>query len=179
MSRVLVLVILAGCDAGAKPTPPPPPVAAPHVVAIDAAPVPDHSLLASIARGACYGTCAVYTLAVYRDGRVEYDGEDFVKTKGKATGTVTAEQLAALDKLFTDDHYLAYKSEYKNYDVTDNPSAVTSYHPAGATTTKTVDHYYGDMHAPESLTNLEHQFDEIVKTERWIGTRAERDKLRE
>ncbi|HEY6036458.1 MAG TPA: DUF6438 domain-containing protein [Kofleriaceae bacterium] len=174
MSRLLVLVtLIAGCDAGAKPTPPQP-LAAP----VEKPPeVHEHVLLASIDRGACYGTCPIYTLAVYRDGKVEYEGKDFVVTKGQASGTVTAAQLAALDKLFTEDHFLAYNSKYTSYDVTDESSARTAYRPLGATETKTVDHYYGDMKAPESLTKLEERFDAIVQSERWIGTRAERDKL--
>jgi hypothetical protein len=197
MSRALVLVvpgvlaILAGCDAGAKPAPPaalPPPP--PHVTVASVPPVPpvppmpppttaplEHVLLASIDRGACYGTCPIYTVTVYRDGKVEYVGKEYVKKKGKVASTVTAEQLAALDKLFTDNHYLAYKDAYDNEDATDAPSARTAYVPLGANTTKFVRHYYGDMHAPESLTNLEESFDTIVKSERWIGTEAERDKL--
>jgi len=198
MSRILplVLFVTAACDAGAKPTPPPPvpvpsvaavkpPVPpAPHIPPPPAPPVSpppvavsEHVLLASIDRGPCYGTCPSYTLTVYRDGKVEYVGKDFVKNKGKASGTVTAAQLAALDKLFTDGKYLAYKSSYESYDATDAPSAKTAYRPLGATTTKTVGHYYGDMHAPASLSDLEEGFDKIVKTERWIGTEAERDKL--
>jgi hypothetical protein len=133
--------------------------------------------LASIDRAACYGTCPVYTVTVYRDGKVEYVGADYVKTKGKVTGTVTPAQLAALDKLFTDDHYLAYNDSYEHTDWTDAPSARTSYLPLGATTPKTVGHYYGDSHAPESLSKLEESFDTIVNTDRWIGTRAVRDKL--
>jgi hypothetical protein len=195
MSRSFVLVvpgvlaILAGCDAGAKPPSPhltvaalPPIAPVPPVPPVPRMPppttaLPQHVMLASIDRGACYGTCPIYKLTVYRDGKVEYVGEDYVKMKGKVAGTVTAEQLAALDKLFTDAHYLAYKDAYDHEDATDAPSALTAYVPLGASTTKFVRHYYGDMHAPESLTKLEEDFDTIVKSERWIGTEAERDKL--
>jgi hypothetical protein len=182
MSRALVLVvpgvlaILAGCDAGAKPAPPPPHLV---VAAMPPPPVapPRHVLLASIDRSPCYGTCPVYTVTVYRDGKVEYVGTDYVKTKGKAAGTITADQVAALDKLFTDDHYLAYKDSYEHVDMTDTSSARTSYLPLGATTPKVVGHYYGDTSAPESLTKLERGFDTIVNTESWVGTRAERARL--
>jgi len=183
MSRFLALVtVLAGCDAGTKAAPPvepPAPVvqAQAPIATPPPPPPPAHVLLASIDRGMCYGTCPVYTFTVYRDGAVEYEGKDFVKKKGKATGTVTAEQLAALDKLFTDDHYLAYNNDYTHEDATDAPSATTSYQPLGAAKAKTVAHYYGDMKAPESLSKLEEAFDTTVKIEQWIGTRAERDKL--
>jgi Domain of unknown function (DUF6438) len=177
MSRHLTLVVLiAACDAGVKPTPasPPPSPAAP----IAPRPPPaahEHVLLASIDRGMCYGTCPAYTFTVYRDGKVEYVGKNFVKTKGKADGTLTDAQLAALDKLFIDGKYADYKSSYEAYDVTDNPSAKTAYQPVGAKTPKTVAHYYGDMHAPQSLTELEAKFDEIVQIDRWIGTDKERE----
>jgi hypothetical protein len=190
MSRVSVLVlpgvlaIVVGCDAGAKPAPPPP---APHVAVVPPVPPPPPPpptvaapapvLLASLERGPCYGTCPVYTVTVYRDGKVEYVGTDYVKTKGKASDTLTAEQVAALDKLFTDDHYLAYKDSYEHVDWTDAPSARTSYVPLGATAAKTVGHYYGDTHAPDSLSKLEAAFDTTVHTERWVGTRAERRQL--
>src|SRR5258706_11552712 len=175
MSRYFVLVLLASCDAGAKSTPPPPPTPpvaaiAPIVPAPPPAPPPqpappppavhEHVFLASIERGPCYGTCPVYAFTVYRDGKVEYVGKDFVR-KGKAGGTLTDAQLAALDKLFTDGKYFAYTGSYDEYDVTDNPSAKTAYQPVGAKQPKTVSHYYGDRHAPESLTKLESSFDDI------------------
>lgn len=196
MSRCLALVLLvvAACDAGAKspspqvqpppapvkpPVPPPtPPVpVAPPLPVTPVAPVThEHVLLASLERGVCYGTCPAYKLTVYRDGKVEYVGKDFVKKIGKASGTLTDAQLAALDKLFLDAKYTSeYKAAYTSYDVTDNPSANTSYQPVGATKPKSVAHYYGDTHAPASLTEIESKFDDIVKIERWIGTRAERD----
>ncbi|UOR05937.1 DUF6438 domain-containing protein [Hymenobacter aerilatus] len=31
----------------------------------------------------CFGTCPAYTATVYADGRVAYDGQDFVNLKGK------------------------------------------------------------------------------------------------
>ncbi|MEO6774765.1 MAG: DUF6438 domain-containing protein [Kofleriaceae bacterium] len=198
MSRCLVLlVLLVGCDAGVKPAPSAPPappappaltVAAPTPLVVAVTPPPPapvtappvaapQVLLARIERGPCYGTCPVYSLTVYRDGKVEYVGKNYVKRIGEATGTVTGEQLAALDKLFTDGKYLAYKSSYTRYEMSDASSVTTAYRPLGATSTKNVDHYHGDMHAPESLTKLENGFDTIARSDRWIGTQAERDKL--
>jgi uncharacterized protein DUF6438 len=194
MSRVLALVLFvaAACDAGAKSTPPPAPPPLPPTAAkppppppppVPPAPPPppvathEHVLLASLEREMCYGTCPAYKLTVYRDGKVEYFGKEYVKKKGKADGTLTDAQLAALDKLFIDGKYTAYKDAYTSYEVTDNPSANTSYLPAGAKKPKSVAHYYGDSHAPKSLSDLEAKFDDIVKIEHWIGTRAERDKM--
>lgn len=183
MRGLFALVVVVACDAGAKSTPPPPPAVA--VIPVVTPPEPPakpihvdpHSLLATIERGPCYGTCPVYSLTVYRDGAVDYEGKQYVKKVGKAKGTITAEQVAALDKMFIDGKYLDYKSAYESYDVTDSPSAKTSYQAIDAEKLKTVSHYYGDRSAPESLGKLEHDFDTIVKIDHWIGTRAERDTL--
>jgi hypothetical protein len=134
-----------------------------------------HELLGSISRTACFGWCPVYTLTVYRDGAVEYDGEDYVKTKGHATGTLPPETLGALDDLFQKHDYFALQDKYTSYDATDAPSVTTSYASAGRT--KKIEHYLGDMHAPKVLGEIEDGFDKIVGIERWIGTEQEREKL--
>ena len=59
--------------------------------------------------------------------------------------------------------------------MTDQPAATTSYHAGDGA--KTIRHYYGDTHAPQALRDVEDGIDRIVHTERWIGTRDERDKL--
>ena len=40
-------------------------------------------VLGSITRTFCLGTCPVYSVTIYRDGRVEYDGQRYVGNKGK------------------------------------------------------------------------------------------------
>lgn len=143
------------------------------------APVPTgaHVLLASLSRTVCFGWCPIYTVTVYRDGVVEYQGEHFVKTKGKATWRLAPDELAALDQLFTSKGYLQLAADYSHEDITDNPSANTSYQPAGAAV-KAVTHYHGDMNAPKVLDEIEDGFDRIVHTEKWIGTDEERKNLR-
>ena len=47
------------------------------------APTPDYaSLVITLERTACFGTCPIYKLTVYGDGRVEYEGERFVTVTG-------------------------------------------------------------------------------------------------
>src|SRR2546421_127822 len=89
MLRLAALTWLAlGCDKGAPPRPPaPPPTANPH------------ALLLRLGRTVCYGTCPAYEIEVFRDGRVDYRGDDYVKTKGVAHGHVEPAQLTALDQL--------------------------------------------------------------------------------
>ena len=134
-----------------------------------------HTLLATLERGVCYGWCPVYKLEIYRDGDVEYHGEEFVKQKGDATTHLTPSQLANLEHAFADAHYFALADTYKHEDATDAPTAITSFHDDGDRI-KHVEHYHGDSHAPEALTKLEGDIDRIVGSERWIGTREEREK---
>jgi hypothetical protein len=134
-----------------------------------------HEPLATIERTACFGWCPIYKLTVYRDGVVEYDGEDFVKTKGKATGHLAPERLTELDQLFEQRGYLALHDAYTDYSVTDMPSVKTSYSVGGKT--KQVQHYLGDSTAPKELGEIEEGIDRIVQVEQWIGTEQEREDL--
>ena len=171
--RPLVLAVLFATGCG---QPAPPPAEAPAQLS-NAAPVTatePHVLLASLERTACYGTCPIYKVTVYRDGDIEWAGEKFVKVVGAAQGHATGEQLDKLRAAFARADYASLRDKYEAYDVTDNPSAVTSFSDGGRV--KTVSHYYGDMHAPAALGTLETAIDEILQTTRWVGTAAEREK---
>ena len=163
----LAFVALVAC-AGSHPAPPP-------ISNTGGTPTGGHELLASIERTACFGWCPIYKLTVFRDGSVLYEGEDYVKIKGKATGQLAPEQVSALDDLFQKNGYLALHDKYTDYSVTDMPSVNTSYSSGGKT--KKIEHYLGDEHAPKELGAVEDGIDKIVHVEQWIGTEDERDKL--
>lgn len=52
--------------------------------------------LVSIQTFPCRGYCPVYTITVYDDGLLEYNGERFVEKMGTAKATLTREELAQL-----------------------------------------------------------------------------------
>lgn len=156
-----MLVVLAACDAG-TPKAPPVPVKPPHTVML------------TFTRTMCYGTCPSYTITVYRDGELAYHGDRFVKLTGDVKATITAAQVAAIDRLFAT-HDVPNKS-FERYDITDNPSAEFVYTaPDGKQLA--VKHYFGDTSAPDVLGVVERGIDDAVKIETWIGTREERDRL--
>jgi hypothetical protein len=124
-------------------------------------------LLASLARTACYGRCPIYKVTVMRDGTVQWEGERFVKVTGKATAKLSAAAIAELVDAFKRADYFALKDKYDRYDVTDHPSAITSFDDG--TRHKTVSNYHGDRSTPERLDALEAHIDEIVGTAKWIG----------
>jgi len=165
MRAAILAVVVAGCWTGPDPATAPQPPQVPH----------RRALRVMMERTPCFGWCPVYKVAIYRDGAVEYDGGNFVKTTGHATGTLGPEQIAALDELFRSHHYLELRDAYQEHRVTDMPSVHTSYTPQGQTP-KRVKHYLGDDSAPHDLTEVEDGIDRIVHIEQWIGTDDERRK---
>jgi Domain of unknown function (DUF6438) len=125
------------------------------------------SVMLSLERTACYGRCPIYTVTVLRDGTVQWEGRQFVKTTGEATAKLPAATLTALADAFKRADYFSLHDKYDSYDVTDHPSAITSY--SDGSKKKTIHHYHGDRSAPEKLSELESRIDELVGTSKWIG----------
>ena len=135
--------------------------------------IPD-DLLITLERTACYGTCPIYKLIIKADGSILFEGERFTKTKGKAEGEISKEKVRKLIEEFKKVDYFNLNGKYDCYQMTDNPSAVTSIQINGKK--KSIDHYHGcgdgnDKFEKElsKLTELENNIDEIVGTQKWVG----------
>jgi hypothetical protein len=157
----------------------------PALAAADAsAPVPSpraggaSRVMATLSRGACLGTCPQYKVVIYSDGRVEWNGEYFVKVKGKASARLDGGALAALKAAFERARFLDLGEGFDCYEATDMPSANVSYDDGKRK--KELRHYYGCISKPDKdkLFELEGRIDEIAHTERWVGTQLEREQLR-
>jgi Domain of unknown function (DUF6438) len=135
-------------------------------------------VMATLQRTACLGTCPVYKLTIYSDGRVEWKGEYFVKVKGKASARLDAGALALLKAAFDRARFLELGDGFDCYEATDMPSADVSYDDGKRH--KEIRHYHGCISKPdkEKLFELEGRIDEIAHTERWMGTQLEREQLR-
>jgi hypothetical protein len=169
MRAVLAVPLLAAACGGSPPAAPLANTSGPAAHA--------HEPLASLERTGCFGTCPIYKVTVFRDGAVEYAGEEFVKLTGKATAHLNSDVIDQLDALFQHG-YLDLEDTYTDERMTDMPSANTSYTPVGGKP-KAIKHYLGDNTAPASLTDVEDGVDRLVHIERWIGTEAERKKRRQ
>jgi hypothetical protein len=133
----------------------------------------DPNLLITLERTACFGTCPMYTLTIYQDGRVEYTGKDFVTVKGDQTGKITPAQVQVLVEAFKNADYFNLQDEYTT-PVTDLPTTITSFTFEG--NTKTIRNYGGCLHdspvpAPQALCDLENKIDEITNSIQWVGKR--------
>src|SRR4030081_2844013 len=61
--------------------------------------------LITLERGPCFGTCPIYKVTIASDGAVAFEGRNFVKTKGTATGQIKPEDFNLLVNEFQKTKY--------------------------------------------------------------------------
>lgn len=127
--------------------------------------VVDQNTTITLERGMCYGTCPVYSLTLSANGTVIYDGKMYVKEIGVRNGTINASVYTSLMDTFEKADFFLMEDAYTAYDITDMPSATLTLQKVNQT--KRIEHYYGDLKAPEMLTELEDAVDNSVNVTRW------------
>ena len=128
----------------------------------------------TLERTICFGSCPIYKLTIFSDGRVLYEGERYVRKKGRAWGRISRKALNELIVGFTNIYYFNLDNEYVPGSrgcpqvATDLPSAITSL--AYNDRTKTIRHYHGcgGPSALNLLSALERKIDETVNVGKWI-----------
>ena len=133
------------------------------------------AVLMTLERTACFGTCPIYRVVVFKDGRIEYPGEQYVKVVGQAQRRLGAQELSDIPRAFSEAGFCLLDAEYVRIEVTDAQFVFTSF--SGCDPPVAVKHYHGDTRAPEKLGELEKRLDRILETDRWVGTEAEREVL--
>ena len=111
-------------------------------------------------------TGPVYTLKIYGNGTVFYNGQYNVNITGTRTINITEEEVIQLISEFEKiDYFSLNETDIASHIVFDAPSCTTSLTLNGKT--KTIKHY--SETGPEELTELENTIDDIVNSERWIN----------
>ncbi|MBI1849023.1 MAG: hypothetical protein HYR85_01635 [Planctomycetes bacterium] len=121
------------------------------------------------------GPDPAYTVTVFEDGRIRYDGRGNVCTVGRREARASPRQMKDLQRLFETSAFWHLDNAYLADRITCRPWVVVSWRRNGRT--KTVRHYEGDEEAPVRLVDLERRLDELLETERWVGTEPEREAL--
>jgi hypothetical protein len=158
--RVLLLGVMVACTASACRR-----AGANVDVATDGAAV-------SLTRAACFGTCPVYTVTVFTDGRVVYDGEAHVSTTGRQEARVTADSVRALVRTLRAEAVLARDARYVDGEagcgrfVTDGPRFTLVLHADGPR--RTLEFDAGCTGAPRTVPALADAVDRVADTRRWI-----------
>ena len=129
-------------------------------------PPPESTVNAEITldRTVCFGSCPDYSLVIYGNGTVIYEGRNFVVVTGKLSTTIPERDVRNLVLYFYDIDYFSLRDEY-TAQVMDLPTTTTSIKIDGRF--KQVIDYYG---APEELVLLEAKIDEVAKSDRWVGS---------
>src|ERR1700738_3829074 len=101
----------------------------------------------TLERTVCFGNCPSYQVTIAQDGTVNFEGRDFVKTKGTARAQINPEDFKKLVNEFEKIKYFSLDDKYEPGSpgcpnaATDSPSARTSIQLTGRS--KSVSHYYG------------------------------------
>jgi Domain of unknown function (DUF6438) len=129
----------------------------------------------TLERTGCYGECPMYKVTISFDGKVDYEGKNFVKVKGKAQISLTPDRVRTLEREIARSRFFSLQNEYITEQdgctavATDQASAIISI--VSGKDTKSTHHYLGCTgHADLArLTSFENTIDTVVNSDRWIG----------
>lgn len=121
----------------------------------------------TLERQACFGTCPVYSVAVFADGSVIYLGLNHVDAVGVRTATVSAEDVDFLAMHASSIGYFEWNDEYTDMKITDQAYVVSSVRYEDQS--KRITRYEGDFNAPVGVVRVEEMIDDLVNVEQWVG----------
>lgn len=122
------------------------------------------SLFAYMRRGACFGTCPVYEIHIYKSGFAVYNGINHTKMVGEHTAMLSKEDLKKLQDYAIEIGYDKFADKYDNTQITDLPSVTTSLVLDGKR--KQVYRRYG---YPSALKNFESKIDDLIIGAVWTA----------
>lgn len=128
----------------------------------------------AFSRGMCFGSCPVYDVNVFEDGRVEWLGEHFVEVAGPALWSIPTSRIIEIEKALHHANFQSLNASYSEYGITCKASCdIQVEYQDGSF--KSVHHYHGDFSAPEALKHLENKLDELLETASYIGDGSAKD----
>lgn len=131
----------------------------------------DANPVITLERTACFGTCPVYTVSIFEDGTVTYEGENFVTVTGTETSEIAPETVALMVEAFAEAGYFDWEEAYDQQSVSDLPTIITSVTRDGVT--HRITRYTGDNTAPLALAFLEQWIDDMTNTSLWTGVQSD------
>ena len=125
----------------------------------------------TLRRTVCFGTCPIYSLEIFEDGGLRYNGENFVGVVGRQEARILSAAVKSLIANFLSIDYFHLKDVYETHRnpdgtiewITDLPTTYTSLR-IGSRTKSVKDYAF----SPEKLRQLEVEIDRVANTHRWI-----------
>ena len=134
------------------------------------------SAIITLERTACYGTCPIYSLSIYKNGKTKYFGLEYVQQTGLHQSSISKSDLNYLLSFAHDNEYGNLQDEYRTIidtaddgtpiklTVSDLPTKITSLLINGDR--KIVENYFG---GPDWLSSFEKKIDSIADVRKWVG----------
>ena len=121
----------------------------------------------TLTKGACFGTCPVYTLSIMEGGKMIFEGLKNTTKLGTYSKQLTLEKMNELLSLFEQYKFMELQDFYESR-VADLPAAAITYTKDGVTK-KIV----GKMERPQRVRDLEDKLAELAESdENWILIKA-------
>ena len=150
MRAALLLSVLAGCKYFQDPAP-----------VVD--PPDSVERVAQLDRGGCFGPCPVYSVSVFADGTVIYDGTTHVKVTGRRSRKLKPPELDQIVAAFERHGFAKMESSYEKTEVEDPPTISVTYRG------KIVSRAPGDPRTPPDLLAIEDELEFLTGAEEWTG----------
>ncbi|MBF9220127.1 DUF6438 domain-containing protein [Hymenobacter ruricola] len=113
-------------------------------------------------RTACFGTCPSYTLQVFADGRVAYEGRRFVPQVGKKELRMSAAAVADLLQRAREAHFEQFQPRYTQ-NTSDLPSVILAVRQADGQLKAVWVEEGEPENVRELVTYFGHQFDALAQ----------------
>ncbi|HVK51060.1 MAG TPA: DUF6438 domain-containing protein [Pseudoxanthomonas sp.] len=127
--------------------------------------VPLDTVKISLSRSGCYGTCPIYSVEVFGDGRVIYDGEQYVDVTGRHEYRIPVEQVRDLLATFRRSDAWSLESNYSAM-TTDSPTYCLRIHLDGQE--HVIQDYVGKrVGMPQVVRQLQDAVDRISRAREW------------
>jgi hypothetical protein len=121
------------------------------------------SLIISLERTACFGTCPIYVVNIYESGYAEYMGRNFVEKEGLYYTRIKDDYIRAIYQKAVDISFFSFNNSYDNQGISDLPATIIKLNDG--TTIKKV---YNRYEAPHGLKDLELLMDKIFNQQDWV-----------
>jgi len=110
---------------------------------------------------ACYGECPVFTIQIYANGFIEFEGKRFVDKIGNFTNKIYKAEVDLLINDFVTAKFFEFEDKYTS-EATDFPTTYITFNHDGRT--KKITDYDG---APNELELLEDAVARYIKISNW------------
>jgi ankyrin repeat protein len=129
------------------------------------------TVVMTLTRTSCLGSCPYYEITVYGDGTVVYNGTRFVAIKGRHQCTISETSVRELVTAFRDADYYSLRDKYV-FDATDLPTYISSIEIDGQS--KEVTDYAGEtIGMPLAVSDLETTIDRLSGAKGWTEGSAD------